>query len=201
MAKLKRILSKKSARDSQGHISVRHQGGRVKRFLREIDFKRNKKDVWGRVEAIEYDPNRNANIALIVYDDGDRRYILSPLGLKVGAKVTASEKAPIELGNCLPLIKITQGTQIHNLEIIPGKGGQMVKSAGAAAVVQGKEGEFVLVKLPSGEIRKIKGIAWATVGQVGNLEISKVRIRNAGISRKKGIRPSVRGIAMHPKAH
>src|SRR3989344_728665 len=163
MAKLKRILSKKSARDSQGHISVRHQGGRVKRFLREIDFKRDKKDVAARVEAIEYDPNRNANIALLVYIDGERRYILAPLGLKEGDKIISSEKAPLVPGNHLPLGSIIPGTQIHNIEITPGKGGQIVKSAGSAAVVQGKEEKFILVKLPSGEIRRFKPECLATI--------------------------------------
>lgn len=201
MKRLKVILPKVSARDSQGHISVRHQGGRVKRFMRFIDFKRDKKEVWGKVEQIEHDPNRNAKIALVVYTDGDRRYILSPLGLKEGDKVIASEMAPLEPGNSLPLSAIIPGTQIHNIEILPGKGGQMVKSAGAAAVIQSKEKDFALVKLPSGEVRKFRSDVWATIGQVGNIEISKKRIRKAGINRKKGIRPSVRGVAMHPNAH
>jgi large subunit ribosomal protein L2 len=198
---LKRLLRKKSGRDSMGHVSVRHQGGRVKRFLRQIDFKRDKKDIVGKVEAIEHDPNRNAKIALVVYKDGERRYILSPLGMAVGNKVIASDLAPLEMGNALPLKSILPGTQIHNIEIVPGKGGQLVKSAGSVAVVQSREGNVVLVKLPSGEVRKFRGDAWATVGQIGNIEVSKRRIRKAGTKRKMGIRPSVRGVAMHPGAH
>jgi large subunit ribosomal protein L2 len=153
------------------------------------------------VEAIEHDPNRNAKIALILYSDGDRRYILSPLGLKVGKKVIASESAPLEAGNSLPLSFIIPGTQVHNIEIKPGKGGQMVKSAGTAAVIQSREEDVVLIKLPSGEVRKFRGDAWATVGQIGNIEIGKRNWRKAGLKRKMGIRPSVRGVAMHPNAH
>jgi len=198
---LKTILKKKSGRDSMGHVSVRHQGGRVKRFLREIDFKRDKKDVPGKVEAIEHDPNRNAKIALVVYKDGERRYILSPLGLKVGDKVVASDVAPLEPGNSLPLRNIIPGTPIHNIEIVPGKGGQLVKSAGSVATVQSRESETVLIKLPSGEVRKFRADAWATVGQVGNLEFSKRRYGKAGLRRKLGVRPRARGVAMHPNAH
>ena len=201
MKKLKSILQKKSARDSQGHISVRHQGGRVKRFLREIDFKRSKAEIWGKVEAIEHDPNRSAKIALVLYPDGERRYIISPLGLKVGDKVIVSDSAPLEPGNTLHLKNIIPGTQIHNIEVSPGKGGQMVKSGGSFAVVQGVEGDFVLVRLPSGEIRRFSPDAKATVGQIGNLEFSKRILRKAGTRRKMGIRPTVRGVAMHPNAH
>ena len=153
MKKLKSILQKHSGR-VRGRVTVRHQGGREKRFLRLIDAKRSKKDVWGKVIAIEYDPNRNAEVALVLYEDGERRYIISPDGLKVGAKVIASEVAPVEAGNALPLRAIPVGTQIHNIEINKGKGGQMVKGAGSAAVVFGKEDNWVLVKLPSGEIRR-----------------------------------------------
>jgi len=198
---LKKILRKKSGRDSMGHVSVRHQGGRVKRYIREIDFKRDKRDITAKVESIEHDPNRNAKIALLVYKDGERRYILSPLGLKVGDKVVSGEMAPLEKGNSLPLGNIIPGTQIHNIEIVPGKGGQLVKSAGSAAVVQSREGGTVLVKLPSGEVRKFRADAWATIGQVGNIEFSKRRLRKAGTRRKMGIRPRVRGVAMHPNAH
>lgn len=200
MKRLKKILKKKSGR-SGGRITVRHQGGRKKRFLREIDFKRDKIDVWGVVENIEYEPNRNANIALILYEDGERRYILAPSGLKRGQKVIASEAAPFEAGNCLPLGKIPVGTQVHNLEITPGKGGQMVKSAGSAATIQGKEETFVLVKLPSGEIRRFKYESRATIGQVGNMEHRSQRVGSAGRKRRMGIRPSVRGTAQHPGAH
>lgn len=201
MAKLKRILPKKSGRGSSGQITVNHRGGRQKRFYRDIDFKRDKKDVWGRIEAIEYDPNRNCNVALVLYNDGERRYILAPAGLKGGDKVISSDVAPAEPGNALPLSKIPAGTQVHNLEIRPGKGGQMVKSAGSVAMVQGKEDGFVLVKLPSGEMRRFQENAWATVGQVGNAAIGSKRIGKAGSVRRSGKRPTVRGTAKHPGAH
>jgi large subunit ribosomal protein L2 len=201
MKKLKSILPKNSGRGTSGRISVRHRGGRQKRYLREIDFKRDKHDVWGKVTSIEYEPNRNANIALVVYEDGEKRYILAPLGLKEGMKVISSEAAPIEPGNTLPLEKIPAGTQVHNIEIMPKKGGQMVKSAGAAATIQGKEEGWVIVKLPSGEIRRFKPESFATVGQVGNLEVRTRRLRKAGTKRRMGIRPTVRGVAMHPGAH
>ncbi|MGB6838756.1 MAG: 50S ribosomal protein L2 [Microgenomates group bacterium] len=201
MKKLKKILPKRSGRDVSGKVTVRHQGGRQKRFLREIDFKRDKKDVWGHVEKIEYDPNRNANIALICYIDGERRYILAPAGLKEGQKIVASETAPLEAGNALPLDKIPVGFQIHNIEIRPGKGGQMVRGAGAAAVIQGKEGEFVVVKLPSSEIRRFRPDVYATLGQVGRAEARTERIGKAGRKRRRGIRPTVRGVAQHPGSH
>lgn len=201
MKPLMTILPKKSGRGATGKITVRHHGGRQKRFLRNIDFKRDKKDVWAMVEAIEYDPNRNAQVALLLYEDGERHYVLAPIGLSVGGKVIASESAPIEPGNALPLVKIPIGTSIHNIEIKEGKGGQMVKSAGSAATVQGKEGECVLVKLPSGEIRRFSQGAWATIGQVGNADYKTKRIGKAGTKRRMGIRPSVRGVAMHPAAH
>lgn len=201
MKKLKKILPKNSGRGVSGRISVRHQGGRQKRYLREIDFKRDKRDVWGRVVSLEYEPNRNANIALIVYEDGEKRYILAPLGLEVGMKVISSESAPIEPGNAIPLDKIPVGTQVHNIEIMPKKGGQMVKSAGAAATIQGKEEGWVIIKLPSGEIRRFRLESYATIGQVGNLEIRTRRLGKAGTKRRMGIRPTVRGVAMHPGAH
>jgi large subunit ribosomal protein L2 len=200
MSKLKQILPKKSGR-SHGTISVRHQGGRKKRFLRKIDFKRNKHGVWATVEQIEYDPNRNANVALLVYTDGERRYILATENLKSGDKIIASETAPFEEGNALPLGKIPAGTQIHNIEITLKKGGQMVKSAGSAAVIQGKEEGHVLVKLPSGEIRRIKNECYATIGQVGNAGIGSERIDRAGRKRRMGVRPTVRGTAQHPGSH
>jgi len=202
MKKLVRIHKPKSGRGAGGRISVRHRsGGGVKRFYREIDFKRDKLDVWGRVESIEYDPNRNANIALVLYEDGERRYILAPLGLEVGSRVISSENAPIEVGCTLPLGKIPAGTLVHNLEIKEGKGGELVRSAGAAAVVQGEEGEFVLVKLPSGEIRRFNKNCRATIGQVGNVAAAMKKLRKAGTKRRMGIRPTVRGVAMHPAAH
>ena len=198
--KLKRILPKNSGR-SGGVITVRHQGGRQKRYLRQIDFKRDKRDVWGRVESIEYDPNRSSNIALIIYEDGDKRYILAPDNLKLGQKIISSPEAPIEIGNALPLAKIRIGVGIHNLEIRPGKGGQLVKSAGGMATVQGKEGNWVLVKLPSGEVRKFDKNAYASIGQIGRIEAKTERIGKAGRRRNMGIRPTVRGVVMHPAAH
>lgn len=200
MRRLKKILGKNSGR-SLGTVTVRHQGGREKRFLREIDFKRDKYDIWGKVEAIEYDPNRNVNIALVLYEDGERRYILAPNTVVVGQKIISSGSAPIEAGNSLPLAKIPVGTQIHNLEIIPGKGGQMVKSAGSAAVLQGKEEIYILVKLPSGEVRRFLPECAATVGQLGRVEAKSENLGKAGRKRRMGIRPTVRGVAMHPDAH
>ncbi len=200
MKRLKTILPKKSGR-AHGTISVRHQGGRQKRFLRKIDFKRNKTDIWGKVVSIEYDPNRGADIALISYEDGDKRFILAPGGLKVGQKVISSEEAPLETGNTLPLKKIPVGTSIHNLEITPGKGGQIAKGAGNAAIIHGKEQEYVLVKLPSTEIKKFKSECMATIGQVGNVERKSRRLEKAGTKRKMGIRPTVRGTAQHPGSH
>lgn len=207
MKKLKSILKKHSGRRS-GKVTVRHQGGRSKRFLREIDFKRDKYDVLGKVESVEYEPNRNAEVALVIYQDGERRYILAPLGLKAGTKVISSEMAPIEPGNSLPLKAIPVGTQVHNIEVTRGKGGQMVRGAGSAAVIFGKEEDptsgatsWVLVKLPSGEIRRFNPECFASVGQVGNIDAKNETLGKAGRVRHMGIRPSVRGVAMHPNAH
>lgn len=200
MRQLKYILKKHSGR-SAGKVTVRHQGGRAKRFLREIDFKRDKVEVWGKVEAIEYEPNRNANVALVLYEDGERRYILAPVGLKAGMKVISSEAAPVEIGNALPLKLIPVGTQVHAIEITHGKGGQIVKGAGSAAVVFGKDETWVLIKLPSGEIRRFDPECRATVGQVGNEDAKNKRLGKAGRVRHMGIRPSVRGVAMNPHAH
>lgn len=169
--------------------------------MRRIDFKRDKRDVWGKVESIEYDPNRNADIALVLYQDGERRYILAPVGLEIGQKVIASADAPLEVGNALPLSKIIIGTQIHNLEIRPGKGGQMVKSAGAAAMVQGAEEKHILIKLPSSEVKRFNPDCYATIGQVGNIHMRTKKIGKAGRKRRMGIRPTVRGVAQHPGAH
>lgn len=200
MTKLKSILKRKSGR-ANGTVVVRHQGGGHKKFLRDVDFKREKHDVWGKVLTIEYDPNRNADLALVLYEDGERRYILSPDKLIVGAKVIASEVAPIEAGNHLPLKAIPVGVQVHNIELTKGKGGQIVKSAGSAAVIFGREEEWILVKLPSGEIRRFYPDSWATVGQVGNVDAKNKKIGKAGRSRHMGVRPSVRGVAMNPHAH
>src|SRR5258708_7604529 len=200
MRKLKFILSKKSGR-SGGKVVVRHQGGRNKRFLRIIDFKRDKKDVWGIVETIEIDPNRNSLIALVLYTDGDRRYITAPQDLKIGQKVVASTEAPIEVGNAMPISKLPIGTPIHNLEIKPGFGAQLVKSAGSGATVQGKEDNYTLVKLPSGEGKRFMPDRWATFAQVGNADIWTKKLRKAGTKINRGIRPTVRGVAQHPNSH
>ena len=201
MKNLKRILPKRSGR-SRGKVTVRHQGGRNKRFLRMVDFNRKEKTgLTGEVVSIESDPNRNAKIALIHYQDGEKRYILAPNGLKIGQKVVAGEDVNLEIGNSMPLGKIAVGTQIHNIEIRPGKGAQIVKSAGSVAIVQGREEKHVLVKMPSGEIRRFSPLAFATVGQVGNIEVGKVRVRKAGINIRRGIRPTVRGVAQHPDSH
>lgn len=199
MKRLKRILPKNAGRDAQGRLAVRHQGGRQKRFLRELDFVRDKRGITGVVEAIEYDPSRTANIALVKYEDGGRRYILAPTELKVGDTVEAGQSAPVKPGNALPLRAIPVGTYVHNLELKPGKGGQIVRSAGSAAVIQGKEKGEVIVKMPSGELRKFKDAAYATIGQVGR--VKKGRLGKAGRARLLGRRPTVRGTAMHPGAH
>ena len=201
MRKLRQILSKKSGRNSSGKVTVRHQGGRAKRYLRVIDFERAKRDVKAKVESVEYDPNRNAMVALLTYEDGERGYIIAPSGLKVGDTVLASEFAPLEVGNALPLGKIPVGTKIHNIEIRPGKGGQMVRGAGMAAVVFGREDGITLVKLPSGEIRKFDSDCFATIGQVGNEEFRTRVLGKAGRKIRMGIRPTVRGTAQHPDSH
>lgn len=201
MDKLKYILKKKSGRNNTGKLTVRHQGGGHKKFFRVVDFKRNKKDIWAKVETIEYDPNRNANIARLVYADGQRSYIIAPVGLNVGSKVIASDDAPIEAGNCLSLSKIPVGTAVHNIEIRPGKGGQIARGAGIAAFVFGKDETSVLIKMPSSEIRRFDPTATAVIGQVGNVDFKNKKRGKAGASRWRGIRPSVRGVAMHPDAH
>jgi large subunit ribosomal protein L2 len=200
MRKLKSILPKKSGR-SAGIVTVRHQGGRHKRFLRDVDFKREKHDIAARVVAIEYDPNRNARIALLHYQDGVKRYILAPHGLAIGAKLVSGEEAPLEVGNALPLAKLPIGTPVHNIEIRPGKGGQLVKGAGSVATIQGKDETHVLIKLPSGEIRRFSPLCYATVGQVGNMDAKNRTLGKAGTKRRMGIKPSVRGTAQNPHSH
>ena len=194
-------LRHRAGRNNQGKITVRHQGGGARRKYRIIDFKRQKDGIPATVKAIEYDPNRTCFIALLFYADGEKRYILAPLGLKVGDTVMSGPAADIKPGNCLPIANIPLGTLIHNVEIKPGKGGQMVRSAGVAAQVMAKEGAFAQVRLPSGEVRKVPMTARATVGQVGNTDHSNVRIGKAGRSRHMGIRPSVRGVVMNPCDH
>lgn len=194
-------LHKKAGRNNQGRITVRHQGGGHKRHYRVIDFKRDKDGIPGRVATIEYDPNRSANIALINYNDGEKRYILAPKGLKVGQEIESGPDADIKVGNALPLTNIPVGTVIHNIELKPGRGAQMVRSAGAEAQVLGKEGKYVLVRLRSGETRLILSTCRATVGQVGNIEHELVNVGKAGRSRWLGKRPVVRGSAMNPSDH
>jgi large subunit ribosomal protein L2 len=198
---LRNILPKRSGRDSVGHISVRHQGGRQKRYYRLIDWKRDKRDVPASVVSIEYDPNRNTKIALLHYLDGDKRYILAPEGLAIGQKIITSDKADVRLGNCLPLAAMPVGTIIHNIEIKPGRGAQMIRSAGTSAMVLAKEGSAVHIKLPSGEVRLFKDECKATVGQLGNVEWRNRIIGKAGRNRLLGIRPTVRGVAQDPRSH
>ena len=194
-------LRHKAGRNNQGKITVRHQGGGARRKYRIIDFKRNKDGIPATVKAIEYDPNRTCFIALLYYADGEKRYILAPLGLKVGDTVMSGPTADIKPGNCLPIANIPLGTLVHNVEIKVGKGGQMVRSAGTAAQVMAKEGTHAQVRLPSGEVRMVSMNARATVGQVGNTDHSNVRVGKAGRSRHMGIRPSVRGVVMNPCDH
>lgn len=201
MNKLKVIKKKHSGRDASGQVVVRHQGGEHKRFFRAIDFKRNKFNIVGRVISVEYDPNRTCDIALVQYADGDKRYILAPHGLKVEDTVVAGKDAEIKLGNALPLSEIPVGTIVHNVELTPGKGGQLVRGAGAGAIVSAKEGVYVHLKLPSGEVRKVRAEGMATVGQVGNIELKNEEVGKAGRSRHKGIRPTVRGVAQNPRSH
>ena len=194
-------LSKKAGRNNQGKITVRHQGGGHKRQYRIIDFKRNKDGIPGRVATIEYDPNRSANIALINYVDGEKRYILAPKNLEVGMEIMSGAEADIKIGNALPLINIPVGTVVHNIELKPGRGGQLVRSAGTSAQVLGKEGKYVLVRLTSGEVRLVLSACRATVGQVGNESHELIKIGKAGRSRWLGKRPTVRGSVMNPVDH
>ena len=194
-------IKRKGGRNNQGKLTVRHQGGGHKRQYRIIDFKRNKDGIPGRVATVEYDPNRSANIALINYIDGEKRYILAPKGLVVGMEVMSGPEADIKTGNTLPLTNIPVGTIIHNIELKPAKGGQLVRSAGTSAQVLGKEGKYVLVRLNSGETRMILATCRATVGQVGNEQHELINIGKAGRSRWMGIRPTVRGSVMNPNDH
>jgi large subunit ribosomal protein L2 len=198
---LLRPLRKRGGRDFNGTISIRHRGGGSKRQLRGIDFKRDKLDIPARVASIEYDPNRSARIALLNYVDGEKRYILAPLDVKVGDMLVAGTAVDIRAGNALPLANIPPGTQIHNVELQPGKGGQLVRSAGTAAQILGKEGDYAQVRMPSGEVRLIRQTCMATIGEVGNLDHSNVKLGKAGRKRHLGIRPTVRGTAMSPRDH
>ena len=194
-------LNKKGGRNNQGRITVRHRGGGAKRKYRIIDFKRNKDGVIGTVASIEYDPNRTSNIALISYADGEKRYIIAPKGLKVGMQVESGENADIKVGNNLPLNKIPEGTMVHNVELQPGKGGQMARSAGSSVQVLGFEGKYALLRLTSGEVRKVLATNRATVGEVGNEDHELVSLGKAGRKRHMGIRPTVRGSVMNPNDH
>ena len=194
-------LSKSGGRNHHGRITSRRRGGGHKRQYRKIDFRRNKFGITGRVSAIEYDPNRSSNIALIQYADGEKRYILHPRGLKVGATVVSGQDADIQIGNSLPLGRIPLGTMVHNIELKPGKGGQMARSAGAGVQVMAKEGQYVALRLPSTEVRQVFKDCMATIGQMGNIEHNLQTLGKAGASRWRGRRPKVRGVAMNPVDH
>jgi len=198
---LLRPLHKRAGRNTQGRITVRHRGGGHKRKYRLIDFKRDKVGIPAVVDSIEYDPNRSARIALLVYADGEKRYIIAPLGLQVGDRVMSGEDAEIEVGNSLPLERIPTGTMVHNVELTPGKGGQIARSAGTSAQVIAKEGKYVSVRLPSGEIRQFLRNCKATIGQVGNVEHGNIKLGKAGRKRWRGWRPTVRGSVMSPRDH
>ena len=194
-------LKKTAGRNNQGKITVRHHGGGSRRKYRIIDFKRNKVDVPATVKSIEYDPNRTANIALICYADGEKSYIIAPNGLKVGDVLMNGENAEVKVGNCLPLSAIPVGTEIHNIELYPGKGGQLVRAAGNVAQLMAKEGKYATLRLPSGEMRLVPLVCRATIGTVGNIEHGLVNIGKAGRKRNMGIRPTVRGSVMNPNDH
>ncbi len=195
-------LKKKSGRNNKGRVTVRHRGGGHKRRYRIIDWKRRDRDgIEGRVAAIEYDPNRTARIALIFYTDGEKRYIVAPNGLSVDDRVMSGPDAPIRVGNALPMSDIPNGTQVHNVELTEGKGAQMVRSAGASAQIMAKEGSYVLLRLPSGEMRRVRSVCYATIGQVGNVEHANIKLGKAGRNRHRGRRPQVRGSVMNPVDH
>ena len=198
---LLKTIKKNGGRNNAGHITVRHKGGGAKRKYRIIDFKRNKDGIKGTVSTIEYDPNRSANIALIKYADGEKRYIIAPKGLKVGMKIESGQKADIKVGNSLPLSEIPEGTLVHNIEMKPGKGGQMARSAGASVQILGREGNYTLLRLTSGEVRKVLSVCRATIGEVGNADYELVNYGKAGRKRHMGIRPTVRGSVMNPNDH
>jgi large subunit ribosomal protein L2 len=190
-----------SGRNNVGRITVRHQGGGQRQFIRLVDFKRDKLNIPAHVSAIEYDPNRTARLALLVYADGEKRYIIAPLGLKVGDTVLAGPNAEIRPGNSLPISSIPVGTMVHNIELKEGKGGQLVRSAGTSAQLLGKEGDYAQIRMPSGEVRLVRQMCYATIGQVGNTDHSNIKLGKAGRKRHMGIRPTVRGTAMSPRDH
>ena len=201
MSKLKFIKKKRSGRDASGQVVVRHQGGEHKRFMRVIDFTRGKTGISGKVISVEYDPNRTTEIALIQYVDGEKKYILRPLGLNVDDVVKSGVDSEIKVGNALPLKNIPIGTFVHNVELVPGMGGKLVRGAGTGALVSAKEGDSVDLKLPSGEMRRISSACFATIGSLGNVEWKNEVIGKAGRSRHMGIRPTVRGVAQNPRSH
>lgn len=201
MKKLKVIKKKRSGRDVAGHVSVRHQGGEHKRFTRVIDFKRDKMGVKGKVISVEYDPNRTCDVALIQYEDGEKRYILCPQGLKLNDAVVSGPDVEIKIGNALPLSKMPIGTVIHNVELTPGRGGQLARSAGTGATIAAHEGSFIHLRLPSKEIRKVRDSGYATIGVLGREDWKNEVIGSAGRARHMGIRPTVRGVAQNPRSH
>jgi large subunit ribosomal protein L2 len=198
---LVRPLRKQGGRNNMGRITVRHRGGGARRKIRVVDFKRDKLNIPARVAAIEYDPNRTARLALLHYADGEKRYIIAPLGVRVSDELMAGPEAEIRPGNSLPIINIPTGTMIHNVELQEGKGGQLARSAGASGQLMAKEGEYAQVRLPSGEVRLVRQTCYATIGQVGNLDHGNIKLGKAGRKRRMGIRPTVRGSAMSPRDH
>jgi large subunit ribosomal protein L2 len=195
------IRREMAGRNNQGKVTVRHRGHGNRQYIRIVDFKRNKFDIPAKVSAIEYDPNRTARLALLTYADGEKRYILCPLGLKVGDSVISGPSVDIRPGNSMPISNIPVGTMVHNIEMKTGKGGQMVRTAGGAAQLLAKEGEYAQIRLPSGEVRLVSQVCYATIGQVGNLDHNNVKLGKAGRKRHMGIRPTVRGTAMSPRDH
>ena len=194
-------LRKQGGRNVNGRVTVRHRGGGHRRNIRIVDFKRDKRDIPAKVAAIEYDPNRSARLALLHYADGEKRYIVAPLGIRVGDAIMSGENAEISTGNSLPISSIPVGTTIHNIEIKTGKGGQLVRSAGSSAQLLAKEGDFAQIRMPSGEVRLIHQVCYATIGQIGNVDHSNIKLGKAGRKRHMGIRPTVRGSAMSPRDH
>jgi large subunit ribosomal protein L2 len=194
-------VSKHGGRNTYGRVTVRHRGGGSRRHVRLIDFKRDKRGIPARVAAIEYDPNRSARIALLYYVDGEKRYILAPLGLKVGDMLMAGREAEFRPGNSMPMMNIPVGTMVHNIELNEGRGGQLVRAAGTSAQLLGKEGKYALLRLPSGEVRRVRQTCFATIGEVGNPDHGNIKLGKAGRKRHKGIRPTVRGSAMSPRDH
>lgn len=201
MKKLKFIKKKNSGRDASGQVSMRHQGGEQKRFMRIIDFKRDKRNIEGKIVSLEYDPNRSSDIALVQYKDGEKRYILAPEGLKLNDVIIAGSEIDLKVGNAMPLSLMPIGTVVHNVELIPGRGAQIARGSGTGAIIAAKEGDFVHLKLPSGEVRKILAKGYATVGTLGNKELKNRVFHKAGTKRHMGIRPTVRGVAQNPRSH